>query len=83
MTNTDDLVKRLREAARTGKPDGWTMLAVSEWNDAANVIESLQRELEQARKEVKKWRSDAMYRESLLKKTDAALAGLVDLIHEK
>lgn len=43
-TEIDELVKRLREAARTGKPDGWTMLAVSEWNDAADVIEFLQRE---------------------------------------
>jgi uncharacterized protein with von Willebrand factor type A (vWA) domain len=44
MIDIEELVKRLREAARTGKPDGWTMLAVSEWNDAADVIEALQTE---------------------------------------
>jgi hypothetical protein len=52
----EDLKSRLREAARTGKPDGYTMLATSEWADAANAIESLWRDLREARTEIEKQR---------------------------
>lgn len=40
-----DLVKRLREAARTGKPGCWNMLATSELNAAADRIEELEAQL--------------------------------------
>jgi hypothetical protein len=69
----------------------------NEDNDAAYIAEAnpqailaliaeterLQRELEQSRKEVEKWRSDAMYRESLLKKTEATLASISGILHEQ
>lgn len=44
MTDTTDLVARLRKAAKRGKPDGHMMLATNELRDAADEIERLERE---------------------------------------